>query len=183
MSFEVEQKYRVADSGEVCRRFAQLGAKEAGIVVQVDTYYNHPGRDFATTDEALRIRRVDEQNFITYKGPKLDTTTKTRREIEFDFAAGDTGAAHCDQLLQALGFRRVTEVSKSRKISRLQRGPHTIELAADEVRDVGNFIELEIAVEQESAIDEARTALATLANELNLADIERRSYLEMLLTP
>ena len=181
MSFEVEQKYRVADPAGVRRRFEQLGAEDGGAVVQVDTYYAHPGRDFAATDEALRIRRVGNENFMTYKGPKLDATTKTRREIEFGFAAGDSGAERCDQLLQALGFRRVAEVSKSRQISRLQRETHSIEMAVDVVGDVGSFVELEIAVEQESELDEARTALAALAGEIGLVEVERRSYLEMLL--
>jgi len=183
MSYEVEQKYRVADPEQVRRLFADLGAVDGGCVVQVDTYYAHPNRDFAATDEALRIRRVGEKNFITYKGPKLDATTKTRREIEFDFAAGEHGAEQCNQLLQALGFQRVAEVSKSRQISRLQRGKHSIELAADEVQNVGSFVELEIGIERESELDEAREALAALATELGLVDVERRGYLEMLLAP
>ena len=41
-----------------------------------------PCRDFAQTDEALRIRTVGDTSFVTYKGPKLDATTKTRRELE-----------------------------------------------------------------------------------------------------
>ncbi|NOY30697.1 MAG: class IV adenylate cyclase [Planctomycetes bacterium] len=183
MSFEVEQKYRVTDPAEVRRLFAQLGAEDGGTVVQVDAYYAHPGRDFAATDEALRIRRVGKENFITYKGPKLDATTKTRREIEFDFAAGDLGAERCDQLLQALGFRRVAEVLKSRQLSHLRRGKHSIELAVDEVREVGSFVELEISVEQESELDAARAAIAAAASELGLEDVERRGYLEMLLAP
>ena len=183
MSFEVEQKYRVADPADVRRRFALLGAEDGGAVVQVDTYYAHPGRDFSATDEALRIRRVGAKNFITYKGPKLDATTKTRREIEFEFAAGDSGAERCDQLLQALGFQRVAEVSKTRQLSRLQRGKHSIELALDDVQEVGSFVELEIGVEQESELDAARAALADLASELGLEDVERRGYLEMLLAP
>jgi len=181
MSFEVEQKYRVADPEQVRRLFAELGAVDGGCVVQVDTYYAHPNRDFAATDEALRIRRVGDENFITYKGPKLDATTKTRREIEFDIAAGESGAERCNQLLQALGFQRVAEVSKSRQISRLQRGKYLIELAVDDVQDVGSFVELEIGVAQESALDKAREALAALASELGLVDVERQSYLEMLL--
>ncbi|MCA9230777.1 MAG: class IV adenylate cyclase [Planctomycetales bacterium] len=181
MTFEVEQKFRVASAAPVCRQFALLGAVVAGSVEQMDTYYAHPGRDFAATDEALRIRRVGEQNCITYKGPKIDATTKTRREIEIGFAAGTIAAERCDQLLQALGFCRVATVSKSRQRSRLQRGKYSIELAADNVKDVGSFVELEIAVEQESQLDEARTALAALADELGLTSVERRSYLELLL--
>jgi len=70
-----------------------------------------------------------------------------------------------------------------RQLSRLQRGGYSIELAVDEVQKVGSFVELEIAVEQESELDAARAALATVASELGLEDVERRGYLEMLLAP
>jgi len=181
MSFEVEQKYRFGDPERIRRQISLLGAEDSGTVVQVDTYYSHPERDFAATDEALRTRRVDEKNFITYKGPKIDATTKTRREIEFEFAAGDSGAERCDQLLYALGFRRVAEVSKSRQTSRLQRGAYLIEIAVDDVQDVGRFVELEIAVDCEPELDGARIAVAALASELGLVDVERRGYLDLLL--
>ena len=181
MSYEVEQKYRVDDLEQVRQKFALLGGLDAGTVVQIDTYYAHPSRDFAATDQALRIRQVGDQNRMTYKGPKIDATTKTRREIEFDFATGASGAESCDQLLQALGFSPVSKVSKSRQISHLQRGPHRIELAADVVQNVGSFVELEIAVHQDAELDEARAALAALADELGLTTIERQSYLELLL--
>ena len=46
----------------------------------VDTYYNHPSRDFAETREALRIRRVDGVPMVTYKGTKLPGEVKARRE-------------------------------------------------------------------------------------------------------
>ena len=46
-----------------------------------DHYFNGHDRDFHQTDEAFRIRRMGEKNFLTYKGPKRDTDTKTRIEI------------------------------------------------------------------------------------------------------
>ena len=67
----------------------ELGATIEPPVVQVDQYFAHPARDFAQTDEALRLRRVGKQNFITYKGSKIDATTKTRREIELPLAPGE----------------------------------------------------------------------------------------------
>ena len=182
MSFEVEQKYRVADPAQVHQMFMQQGATEVGTIVQVDTYFAHPQRDFAETDEALRIRRVGDENFITYKGPKLDSVTKTRREIEFGIASGSPGAESCNELFQALGFEKVAEVTKSRHVSRLQREGHSIEMAVDRVQEVGSFVELEIAVDYESQLDTARTALTALAGELGLTEVERRSYLELLLS-
>ena len=82
MPIEVEQKFPVADRAALDRQLAALGFVPRDAELQVDQYFAHPARDFARTDEALRIRRVGQFNYITYKGPKLDATTKTRREIE-----------------------------------------------------------------------------------------------------
>ena len=181
MSIEVEQKYRIDNPAAVLSGIAELGATSRQVVRQVDSYYSHPIRDFAASDEALRVRHVGQSNFITYKGPKLDAKTKTRREIELPLATGDDAAAGYDELLDALGFHRVAEVSKVRQIFQLQREGQTIELVVDEVHDVGNFVELEIVVDDESEIPIAQQQIATLASELQLADAERRSYLELLL--
>src|SRR4029079_17138635 len=82
VQFEVEQKHRVDDTGALTDRLAALGVAIGPPAVQVDQYFAHPCRDFASTDEALRIRTTGGASFVTYKGPKVDKTTKTRREIE-----------------------------------------------------------------------------------------------------
>lgn len=181
MSYEVEQKYRVTDPDEVLQRLSALGAQAKATVFQTDTYYAHPQRDFAATDEALRLRRVGDSNWLTYKGPKLDATTKTRREIELAIAPGETPARRGDELLVALGFRRVAEVRKSRQTFFLQRAGSTLEVALDHVDDLGGFVELEIMVDREAAIEPARQTIAALADALKLSQVERRSYLELLL--
>src|SRR6266496_1172527 len=151
---EVEQKFRIHDAESLERRLHELGAREVADTPtrsvsedtptrsasegsdQLDHYFNHPSRDFAQTDEALRLRHVGwvksahshhpsvendksaethlSQNFITYKGPKLDATTKTRREIELPLPPGSDTLAHFTELLTALGFRPVAQVRKTR---------------------------------------------------------------------
>ena len=86
MRYEVEQKFPVADMRAIREGLAALGAEVAAPQEEVDLYFAHPVRDFAATDEALRLRQKGPQNRITYKGPKIDTTTKTRREIELPLA-------------------------------------------------------------------------------------------------
>ena len=181
MRYEVEQKYRAADHDEIARRLQELGFQSAATVTQVDTYYAHPHRNFAETDEALRISRVNNENFITYKGPKIDATTKTRREIELSIASGAEGAERCDEIWRALSFTLVREVTKTRQIYRVSQAKHEIEIAVDSVKNLGNFVELEIVIDEQSELDAAREAVAALAEELGLKDIERRSYLELLL--
>ena len=178
--FEVEQKFRVDGFGEIEAQLVRLGAEVEGPIEQIDTYFAHPARDFAATDEALRIRRVGEENFITYKGPKIDQTTKTRREIEIPFASGDSAAEQLSALLQELSFTRVAAVRKLRRHARLPWGGWEFEIALDDVERVGAFVELEVAAE-ESQLDDARAQLLVLAAELQLKHVERTSYLGLLL--
>lgn len=180
MRFEVEHKYRLADPDACQRRLVELGGVVGLTQMQVDAYYAHPSRIFAETDEALRIRRVGEENCVTYKGPKLDPLTKTRRELELPLAAGETGAAQFGELLEALGFRPAAIVRKERRHVALAWQGWTVDVALDTVDKVGDFIELELAVD-EADVEAAKACLASLAKVLGLSQSERRSYLELLL--
>jgi adenylate cyclase class 2 len=180
MHYEVEQKFVLPDPADMQARLSTLGAQAAGQCEQVDCYYSHPARDFSVTDEALRIRRVDGQALITYKGPKIDRETKTRQEIELALPAGATTADNFGRLLSALGFAPVAEVRKHRRTFHLAWQGHEVEAALDEVAGLGHFVELEISASEET-VDSARGALASLAARLELAASERRSYLELLL--
>jgi adenylate cyclase class 2 len=86
MMMEIEVKAPLSDLAKVEKRVSQLGGRDFGYSVQVDEYYAHPSRDFAITDEALRLRTENDLTVITYKGPKLDKETKTREEFEVSIA-------------------------------------------------------------------------------------------------
>lgn len=180
MAIEVECKFRVANHGGLQRQLADLDAAIGAPELQVDTYFAHPARDFAVTDEALRIRRVGDKSYITYKGPKLDARTKTRREIELPLASEAAGASDFAALLAALGFRVVREVRKQRRSAKIDWQNQQVEIALDHVAGLGNFVELELLVE-DSAVPAAQASLAALAQRLQLTNVERRSYLELLL--
>jgi adenylate cyclase, class 2 len=177
---EVEIKYPVVDLAKVQGQLANLGTGEPVVRLETDSYFNAPDRDFARTDEALRLRRVGRTNFVTYKGPKRDPQTKTRLEIEVELAEGDEVAEQFSRLLQSLGYRYTAQVSKDRRIFELRRDSFNVEICLDEVRDVGTFLELEIVAPEEQG-ERARAVLLELAQELGLKASERRSYLEMLL--
>lgn len=177
MQIEVEQKFPVADLAAIAEQLRTLGAVSAGPRDEADTYYAHPARDFAQTDEALRIRRVETSAWLTYKGPKLDATTKTRRELELPLG---TDPARWATLLEVLGFRPVTEVRKHRQKLHVPWQGRQVEISLDEVAEVGTFLELEL-VTDESDRPAATAVLASLAERLGLSQSERRSYLELLL--
>jgi adenylate cyclase class 2 len=146
-------------------------------VVQVDQYLNHPCRDFAQTDEAFRIRTVGDASFVTYKGPKLDAATKTRRELELPI---DGLGSEFLELLSALGFRPAATVEKTRRPFELERSGLRVHGAWDEVLGVGTFVELELMAD-DSQLDETKRIIASLARELELGPSVRQSYLELLL--
>lgn len=181
--YEVELKFRVADLAALERRLAGLGATPQPPVDQVDGYFGHPARDFAATDEALRLRRVGDDVAITWKGPRIDATTKTRREIELDVAAcgpGDATTARWTELLEALGFRQVREVAKRRRTATLEWQGSPAEIAIDHVSGLGDFVEIETQADA-ATLNAARERIEALARELGCRAPEHRSYLELLL--
>ena len=180
MMFEVEQKFVVDGLPDVLGKLVELEAVTKPAEFQVDLYFSHPARDFAKTDEALRIRRAGRHNFITYKGPKIDSTTKTRCEVEVALAPGSKAADQITRLLESLGFRPVGEVRKHRRAASVDWQGQTIEVLLDEVEGLGKFVELELQVDR-AGLDEARAAIASLAVRLGLSHNQRRSYLELLL--
>ena len=180
MKYEVEQKFPISDVAALEAKLAAIGAEVLGPRLEVDLYFAHPARDFAQTDEALRIRRKGMSNSITYKGPKIDKTTKTRREIELPLPSGDEAAAAWKGLLGAIGFTPVGEVRKSRRKVDIPWQDRRIEGSLDEVEHLGQFAELELVVEPDE-VEAAKACIASLAQHLGLSRSERRSYLELLL--
>jgi adenylate cyclase, class 2 len=177
---EIEMKFPVADFAPIERRLAEWGAIADIRREDVDQYFKPPDRDFAQTDEALRLRRIGMANFVTYKGPKRDAQTKTRTEIEVALAEGAAAAEDFARLLTHLRYRPVAVVRKHRRLFHLRREDFTLEVCLDEVADLGRFVELEILAPEES-LEKARTVLQQVAGALGLSNSERRSYLELLL--
>ena len=181
MPLEVEQKFRLEDFVQIHQTLLDLGATFQAPVRQVDRYFRHPQRDFAQTDEALRLRRVGEKNCITYKGPKIDRETKTRREIELALEPGEQVFAAWSELLEILGFWQSLEVPKQRTPGDLMWEGAVVHLALDYVAELGHFLELEIVAE-ESDLAAAKARLLGLAKKLGLKQVERRGYIDLLLS-
>ena len=173
--YEVELKV-AADHAPVRGRLATLDAEPLGAVEQVDTYFEHPVRDFAETGEAFRIRREtsdgDTDTRVTYKGPLVDSASKTREERETGVEDGDT----MERILATLGFDRFETVEKHRE--RFEHGEYTVTL--DSVSGLGEYVEVET---EAKAVEPAREGAVAVLRDLGLdpdAQI-RTSYLGLLL--
>jgi adenylate cyclase class 2 len=124
---------------------------------------------------------MGDHNAITYKAPKLAGPTKTRREIEIEFAAGAESLAEMRALFEFLGFRPVAIVRKVRTPYHLSFGGRELEVALDQVEGLGTFVEVETIVKGDDELAQAQEAVVGLARELGLTEPEPRSYLSMLL--
>ena len=168
-----------ADHEAVERRLDAVDAVPVERVRQVDTYYDAPHRDFAESDEALRIRRETpagggESARVTYKGPLVDRVSKTREEVETGVDDGD----RLGEILTHLGFDPAATVEKSRV--RYAVDGYTVTL--DEVAGLGEFVEVEREVEA-GDVESAQAGAFDLVERLGLDpdDGIRTSYLGLLL--
>lgn len=192
--YEVEMKVR-AGGDDVRARLEAAGASRSRVVFQEDTYYDAPHREFAETDEALRVRReaelgegaptgveavadaLDDGAFdtrVTYKGPLVDDDSKTREEFETGVADGATMA----RVLSELGFSPAATVAKRREFWTLDG----VTVTVDDVADLGTFVEAETETD-EAGVDDARERVAGALRALDLDpdDQIRTSYLGLLL--
>ncbi|GAB7008215.1 class IV adenylate cyclase [Halorubrum trueperi] len=190
--YEVEIKVP-ADVDAVRRRLRDAGAERVGTRRQRDVYYDAPHRDFAETDEALRVRREvplddsdepsdawpvggeEETTKITYKGPLLDDGSKTRVERE----TGVDDAEAVAGILSGLGFEPAATVEKRREFWAYEG----FTVALDAVDGVGEFVEIEREVDDEDTIERTRNEASAALSRLGLdgSSQVRTSYLGLLL--
>jgi len=84
---------------------------------------------------ALRLRKVGNKAFLTFKGPHLKSRKfKVREEFETEVK----NPQHMQKILRALGFRIVFRYQKYRTVYRKKK----LIICIDET-PIGNFIELE----------------------------------------
>ncbi|WP_459200936.1 class IV adenylate cyclase [Methanococcus sp. CF] len=176
---EIKVSLEDEDSKKILEKLISLGFEEKETKEQVDTYFNGIDRDFQVTDEALRIRKslnLDSNEgtiYVTYKGKKLDAISKTREEIEVEIL--DMDLMH--NIFEKLGFKPVYPIRKVRKIYK----NNDIEVSFDQVDGVGNYLEIEKVVDNDSKREAALNELLNLLKSLNISTnkLEKKSYLEL----
>ncbi len=174
--FEVEVKFRVDSLSDVRRNLLSIGAKKLCTIEEKDLYFNHPCKDFAKSDEALRIRvHSDGTIILTYKGPRMGSEGKSREEINVKISSDED----MERMLERLGFRKFLEIVKEREVYTYEN--FTINL--DQVRDLGSFVEIETLTTDSSLISNIVNAIADFAKKIGLdpSNIERKTYLELAL--
>ncbi|MGL4669078.1 MAG: class IV adenylate cyclase [Methanobacteriaceae archaeon] len=244
---EVEVKAKIKDFESIRLKILEIGAIKIKDEFQEDIYFNSPIKDFAKTDEALRIRKViisnsnvsndmvvnnpnntnttnnsnhnlntnnnnnnnnnDNNNnpnnnsnhnnieskcdnitefdniFITYKGPKIDKNSKTRKEIE----VGIEDSEKVSDIFEELGFSPVAKVIKNREIFKINNIGDDINrdnsfiISLDDIKGLGPYMEIETELEDGEEFQIALDNIFNLYKVLGIINgFERTSYLELL---
>jgi adenylate cyclase class 2 len=190
---EVEIKVKVPDPNVLRNKFENINGVYKLSLHHEDTYFNMPKglRDFKQTDEALRLRKSIEFNrdikgmgqkinyFITYKGKKIDTTTKTREEIEVKI----NEIEDMKNLLKLLGFREVFTVVKERELYDFTFKDTRIEALIDYIPILEqHFVEVELITESLDNVEKSKEILFQFLNRFGITKEEsvRKSYLELI---
>jgi len=192
--YEVEIKVRIQDLEEIRDIIRFNGGSYKISLLHEDTYFNMPKelRDFKNTDEAIRLRKSEEFDkndddillnskcYLTYKGKKIDSYSKTRQEIEVKVDNFD----NMKEILKVLGFQEVLTIQKERELFVLLYQDEKIEILLDYIPLLHQyFMELEMAVSSPQEIDDARGILFKLLERFNINkdDSIRKSYLELII--
>jgi len=171
---EIELKARVENLAELRTALLKRNARFLHRNHEHDIYYNAPHRDFAVTDEALRVRYTDGDAVVTYKGAKLrDVGLKAREELNTAVESGEV----VEQILSRLGFVKTAAVDKWRETYVLSDA--TVSL--DEVEGLGTFVEIEVITDSDRT--QALTTIDRLKKELGITGKAiLSSYLELALS-
>jgi homotetrameric cytidine deaminase len=152
----VELKARDPDPEATRARCVALGAVEAGVLAQRDTY-------FAGRHGRLKLRvqqGADRAELIAYRRPDAAEASQST----YVLAPVDAPDALTEALDAALGVTVV--VSKQRRLL-LWEG---VRIHLDEVEGLGSFVEFEAVLPDAGDLDAARAKVAHLRERLGIAD-------------
>jgi adenylate cyclase class 2 len=174
---EVEIKAKIQDPKKAFEKIQNIGGNYDHTEIQRDIYFNGDNKDFKKSDEALRIREIPDDddfiNILTYKGPKLDTETKTRKEIEVTIENKEK----MTDILINLGYKPSAIVEKTRRIFNYEEYTITV----DKLNKLGYYMEIEYVTDNEEEIKNIQDKIFSIFKKLGITEgFEKTSYLELL---
>ena len=135
MSKEIEIKAKLENPEEIRQKLADLGARLIEKNRETNISFDFPDKKLIKEDKLLRLRKYGERITMTYKGPKEESSVKTREEIEIE--VDDLEKAK--SILFSLGFVIRLIFEKNREIYHLD----DFEIVIDELPKLGWFCEIE----------------------------------------
>ena len=195
---EVECNLKIDSKDHIESMLKELGFKYVKTVYENDTYFDNEDGYVRNHDSALRIRVTKEPDInkttteVNFKGAKFDNRTMTRPEYETVVS----DPAILEKILNSIGYfgvepkvnkaRVLYELSSntydSRLISNSSESSYSVTACLDTVDGLGDYLELEILVDDECEKDTALERIDSLLNKIgySIDDSTTTSYLSAL---
>ena len=136
MPEEIELKFIDIDKENIIRKIKALGAKqEYSTSLESVSFISDGFSSSDSTKKYLRLRKIGEKVFLTYKSPAKDSNLSIRDEYEIEVYDFDTMV----QLFQGLGLRPTPLFKKHRDHFSLGE----VHLEIDEVEGIPPYLEIE----------------------------------------
>ena len=136
---EIETKLCVNDHESVRKQLQYLHAVYIELQQQTDIYFDDASASLTKSDTCLRLRvqNTDKNQtcILTYKGPKHQACVKKRTEIELTV----DNQSKAIEFVGALGYKESLTVEKTRELWQYKN----CDIALDQVKDIGNYVEIE----------------------------------------
>ncbi len=129
--------------------------------------------------KSLLGKKDEPKFFLSYKGKKIDTSTKTRQEIEFEIENGEK----MKEIFRTLGFQEVFTVKKERELYEFTHKNYHIEALIDYLPILKtHFVEVEYMAKSEGELNDARDLLFDFLGFFGFKKEESitKSYLELI---
>lgn len=165
---EIEIKFRISpEERKNIEDFVVKNAKFISESMQQDTYFMPKHRSYIeeTTGyifEWLRLRVENGNNFLTYKNVFRGDNNKGREKDEFETLVDDAEVIR--NIIFRMDFQELISFKKHRKKYSYKEN---FEICLDNVTEIGDFVEIEIKGNYESA-EHAEKEIEKIANELNI---------------
>lgn len=156
---EIEIKAKIEE--DISRKIIENNGIFLREVFQEDIYFEHPCKDFKKSDEALRLRKEENNFILTFKGKREEGKVKKREEIETKVEETII------EILERLGFKRMCIVRKKRKEFSLGN----VKIFIDDVENLGKFIEIEGSEEE----------IFKIIKILGIKEYIKETYLELIM--
>ncbi|MFA7707835.1 MAG: class IV adenylate cyclase [Candidatus Pacearchaeota archaeon] len=157
---EIEIKAKFKDKEKLKKRLRDLGAQEKGTKHQIDEYYNHPSIDTRETNEYIRLRYNDD-----FSGGVFAYHINIQDGVNKEYEVEISDIKIFKDILKGLKFPLLGVIDKKREKYIL--GDATITI--DEVKNIDNFIEVEVDGE-ENEIDEKKKYCKEVLKKLNIPE-------------
>jgi len=155
---EIEIKSTFDNKAKLIKALKSIGAQQEKAKHQIDEYYNHPSRDTRKTNEYIRLRyKFGEDKGIFAHHINISDGVNKEFEVPVE------NIKIFKEILKNLNFPLLGTIDKKRDTFKFKDFIITI----DEVKGIGNFLEVELDGE-ESEINSKKARCVELLEKLNI---------------